>query len=229
MGFTEHLSPNHDSREGQVIDMLVLHYTGMQTLEAAIARLTDPKAKVSAHYLVTVSGDLICMVDEGERAWHAGVSYWRGATNINSRSIGVEIENPGHENGYRPFSDIQMVAVTRLCSDILSRHSIPARNVVGHSDVAPTRKTDPGELFDWFRLAAHGIGIWPDNMVVIDPGKDFDAVAELARVGYDVSDIGSALTAFQRHFCPSNITGVADERTCQQLARVGGILIEPNV
>ncbi|MBN06356.1 MAG: N-acetylmuramoyl-L-alanine amidase [Rhodospirillaceae bacterium] len=228
MDLINHPSPNHDSREGQMIDMLVLHYTGMQTLQAAIARLTDPKAQVSAHYLVTVSGDLICMVDEGERAWHAGVSYWRGATNINSRSIGVEIENPGHENGYRPFSDIQMDAVTRLCSDILSRHSIPARNVVGHSDVAPTRKTDPGELFDWPRLAGDGIGIWPDNKAAIDPGKDFDATAELARVGYNVSHIGAALTAFQRHFCPSNITSFADKRTCQQLACVGGILIEPN-
>mgnify|MGYP001342765759 FL=1 len=228
MGLTEHRSPNHDSREGQVIDMLVLHYTGMQTLEAAIARLTDPEAKVSAHYLVTESGDLVCMVDEGERAWHAGVSSWRGATNINSRSIGVEIENPGHENGYRHFSDIQMDTVIRLCSDIISRHSIPARNVVGHSDVAPARKTDPGELFDWPRLAGDGIGIWPDNMSVIVPGQDFDAVSELARVGYNVSDIGAALTAFQRHFCPSNITSVADKRTCQQLACVAGILNEPN-
>ena len=227
MDLTEHPSPNHDSREGQVIDMLVLHYTGMQTLEAAIARLTDHRAQVSAHYLVTDSGDLICMVDEGERAWHAGASSWRGVTNINSRSIGVEIENPGHENGYRPFSDIQMDAVTRLCSDILSRHSIPARNVVGHSDVAPTRKTDPGELFDWPRLAVDGIGIWPDNKFAIDPREDFDATAELARVGYDVSDTEAALTAFQRHFCPSNITSVADKSTCQQLACVGGVLIEP--
>ena len=211
-----------------MIDMLVLHYTGMQTLEAAIARLTDPKAKVSAHYLVTESGDLICMVDEGERAWHAGVSSWRGATNINSRSIGIEIENPGHDNDYRPFSDAQMDAVTRLCSGIISPYSIPARNVVGHSDVAPARKIDPGELFDWPRLAVDGIGIWPDNMAVIEPGKDFDAVSELARVGYNVADIGAALKAFQRHFCPSNITSVADTHTCQQLARVGGILDEPN-
>ena len=220
MDLTDHLSPNHDSREGQMIDMLVLHYTGMQNLEAAVARLTDPDAKVSAHYLVTELGDVIKLVDEGERAWHAGVSSWRGETNINARSIGVEIENPGHDVGYRPFPDIQMDVLAQLCDEILCRHSIPARNVVGHSDVAPARKTDPGELFDWPRLAADGIGIWPDSLAVPVPSKKFDAKAELARFGYDVSDIRAALTAFQRHFCPSHITGVADTRTCQQVARV---------
>ena len=114
MVLIDHPSPNHDSREGQMIDMLVLHYTGMQNLEAAVARLTDPDAKVSAHYLVTELGDVIKLVDEGERAWHAGVSSWRGETNINARSIGVEIENPGHDVGYRPFPDIQMDVLAQL-------------------------------------------------------------------------------------------------------------------
>jgi len=218
MDLTDHPSPNYDSREGQMIDMLVLHYTGMQTLEAAVRRLTDPDAEVSAHYLVTETGRVIQLVNERERAWHAGVSSWRGATNINARSIGVEIENPGHDAGYRPFTFVQMEAVIHLCSDILRRHSIPSRNVVGHSDVAPVRKMDPGELFDWPKLAFNGIGIWPDTLALPNPGKEFDAEAELARVGYDVSDIQAALTAFQRHFCPSNITGVADTQTCQQLA-----------
>lgn len=221
MDLIDHPSPNHDSREGQMIDMLVLHYTGMQTLEAAVTRLTDPDAEVSAHYLVTEAGRLIQLVNEQDRAWHAGVSSWRGATNINARSIGVEIENPGHDAGYRPFTFVQMEAVIHLCSDILRRHSIPSRNVVGHSDVAPVRKMDPGELFDWPRLAVNGIGIWPDILAsnsLPNPGKEFDAKAELARVGYDVSDIQAALTAFQRHFCPSHITGVADTQTCQQLA-----------
>ncbi len=220
MVLTDHPSPNHDSREGQGIDMLVLHYTGMQTLEAAVARLTDPDAEVSAHYLVTESGGVIRLVDEGDRAWHAGVSSWRGATNINARSIGVEIENPGHDFGYQPFPNIQMDAVAHLCGDILRRHAIPSRNVVGHSDVAPARKTDPGELFDWARLAVSGIGIWPDRVAVPDPGKEFDAEAALACVGYCVTDIRAALTAFQRHFYPSHITGVVDTRTCQRLACV---------
>ncbi len=220
MDLTEHPSPNHDSREGQMIDMLVMHYTGMHTLEAAVTRLTDPDAQVSAHYLVTELGQVIRLVNERERAWHAGVSSWRGATNINARSIGVEIENPGHNAGYRPFTNIQMEVLIRLCSDILRRHSIPPRNVVGHSDVAPVRKTDPGELFDWPRLAANGIGIWPDTLALPNPRKEFDAEAELARIGYDVSDIQAALTAFQRHFCPSHITGVADRLTRHRLACV---------
>ena len=213
-------SPNHDSRDGQVVDMLVLHYTGMQTLDGAVTRLTDAESEVSAHYLVTESGGVIRMVDEKERAWHAGISYWRGETNINARSIGVEIENPGHDFGYRPFPVIQMDAMIELCGDLLSRHPIPSRNVVGHSDVAPARKMDPGELFGWPRLALNGIGIWPQGATNLTDCAELDAKAALTRIGYNVKDIGAALTAFQRHFHPSNITGVADAATCDQLARV---------
>ncbi len=156
-------SPNFNDREGHTIDMLVLHYTGMRSADDARDKLCNAMSdkKVSAHYLVDEDGTIYAMVDESMRAWHAGVSYWRGHTNINQRSIGIEIVNPGHEFGYRPFPKPQMEAVAELCKDILSRRAIPARNVVGHSDVAPERKQDPGELFDWKFLAEHGVGLWP--------------------------------------------------------------------
>lgn len=159
-------SPNFDSREGQNIDMLVLHYTDMATAKEALEKLCDPAAKVSAHYLVEEDGTVHALVPEEMRAWHAGVSSWRGHTNINQRSIGIEIANPGHRLGYRPFPKPQMEAVAKLCRNILSRHDIPARNVVAHSDVAPTRKKDPGELFDWKGLAEQGVGLWPNEFLI---------------------------------------------------------------
>ena len=152
-------SPNQDSRPGLAIDHLVLHYTGMRSAEAALARLCDPAAKVSAHYVVDEDGTVYALVEEARRAWHAGVSYWRGVRQLNDCSVGIEIVNPGHEFGYRAFPRRQMAAVEALCRHILARHDIPARNVVGHSDVAPDRKQDPGELFDWPGLAAQGIGV----------------------------------------------------------------------
>src|SRR5271156_4492223 len=160
----EKLSPNHDERpaDGQV-DMLILHYTGMRTAQAAIERLCDPEARVSSHYVVDEDGEVIRLVPEERRAWHAGVSYWRGHDTLNDRSIGIEIVNPGHEWGYRDFPALQMAAVCELCLSILARHPIPARNVVAHSDIAPDRKQDPGELFDWAGLAANGVGLWPDG------------------------------------------------------------------
>jgi len=155
-------SPNHNERPtGTAINMLVLHYTGMKSCEAALGRLCDENAQVSAHYLIDEDGTLYHLVDESRRAWHAGVSSWRGITDVNAHSIGIELVNPGHEHGYRDFPEVQMVALIDLCKDVLSRHAIPAQNVVGHSDVAPERKQDPGELFDWQRLASNGIGMWP--------------------------------------------------------------------
>src|SRR5262249_30688388 len=148
-------------REGVCIDMLVLHYTGMATREDALARLTDPAAEVSAHYVIDEDGAAYQLVDEASRAWHAGVSFWRGEGDVNGRSIGIELVNPGHEFGYRDFPKPQMESLTVLARDILARHSIPPINVVGHSDVAPTRKMDPGEKFDWRGLAQVGVGVWP--------------------------------------------------------------------
>jgi N-acetylmuramoyl-L-alanine amidase len=209
-------SPNFDDRPNTTpIDMLVLHYTGMQTPEAALDRLCDAAAKVSAHYLIDEEGTVYALVEEDRRAWHAGVSFWRGATDINARSIGIELVNPGHEFGYREFPPPQMAALKELAVKILDRHPIPARNVVGHADVAPARKTDPGELFDWAGLAAAGIGLWPDGDV--SAGDPAEVPAMLSDYGYDVTDAAAAITAFQRHFHPESLDGSADAETAGRL------------
>ena len=193
--------------------MLVLHYTGMLTAEDALARLCDPSAKVSAHYLVDEDGVVYRLVAEERRAWHAGVAFWRGETNINSRSVSIELANPGHEWGYRPFPEAQMAALAALAKDILQRHPIPPRNVVGHSDIAPDRKLDPGEKFDWACLAADGIGLWPARgSAAAGPLRDM-----LAEYGYDIS-ARHAGAAFQRHFRPARIDGAADDETSALLA-----------
>ncbi|MDR3520223.1 MAG: N-acetylmuramoyl-L-alanine amidase [Acidocella sp.] len=211
-------SPNFDARpEGAPIDHLVLHYTGMLSAKAAIDRLRDPAAKVSAHYVVDEDGTVYALVDEDKRAWHAGVSYWRGVKQLNDRSIGIEIVNPGHEWGYCAFPEAQMLALRDLCLGILSRHPIPARNVVGHSDIAPDRKQDPGELFDWQWLAAQGVGFWTDAF-----GEPGDLMQDLAAIGYDVSlPEAAVITAFQRRFLPGWLSGVGDEVTRK---RVVGVL-----
>jgi N-acetylmuramoyl-L-alanine amidase len=210
-------SPNFDARPaGTPVDMLVFHYTGMPGAAEALERLCDPAARVSAHYLVDEDGAVVALVPETERAWHAGVARWRGESDVNSRSIGIELVNPGHEFGYRAFPEAQMAALESLASAILARHPIPARNVVGHSDVAPQRKTDPGELFDWPRLAAAGIGLWPGDGRPLD-GDAATAVAMLARFGFDTADADAVLRAFQRHFRPERIDGVADATTLGRL------------
>jgi N-acetylmuramoyl-L-alanine amidase len=206
-------SPNFDSRQGYVVDMLVLHYTGMPTGDEALARLCNDASNVSAHYVVQEDGRIHALVPENKRAWHAGVSHWRGETNINQRSIGIEIVNPGHEFGYRPFSKAQMESVAALCHDILERYPIPSRNIVGHSDIAPNRKEDPGELFDWKWLAAQGIGIYPNRPQIA--GED---AATLAEYGYDISVPNKAISAFQRHFRPKDLTGVWDAECAGLLA-----------
>ena len=192
--------------------MLILHYTGMRSGAEALARLRDPSAGVSAHYLVEEDGRVFQLVDEGRRAWHAGVSHWRGRSGLNGRSIGVEIVNPGHEWGYRPFPLLQMVAVAELGLGIIARHAIPPRNVVGHSDVAPDRRQDPGELFDWIGLAGQGLGMWPG---VVAASAAPEAVPALLRqIGYrDDLPLPVLLAAFQRHWRPEKVDGLADEET----------------
>jgi N-acetylmuramoyl-L-alanine amidase len=166
----ERRSPNHDARpEGVPVDILVLHYTGMRTAEEALERLCDPVARVSAHYSIDTDGQVYLHVDEMRRAWHAGVSYWAGRHNVNGRSIGIELVNPGHEFGYVPFAEPQIVALIDLAHGILARHPIPPEHVVGHSDVAPARKMDPGELFPWIRLAEAGIGVFPSVSAPAQP------------------------------------------------------------
>ena len=216
MTMRDHPSPNHDARPaGGAVDMLVLHYTGMETAAAALDRLLDPAAKVSAHYMIDEDGTVLRLVDEARRAWHAGVASWRGATDVNARSIGIELVNPGHEFGYRPFPGAQMAALIDLARDILARHPIPARNVVGHSDVAPERKQDPGEMFDWRALAEAGVGLWPWDAPPesLPPDRAWGLLRE-----YGYADGGQpSLAAFQRHFRPLRINGRWDEETLGRL------------
>lgn len=214
MNLIQRPSPNFDGRDGQPVDMLVMHYTGMKTAQEALDRLCDPAAKVSAHYVVDEDGSIYRLVDEENRAWHAGTSSWRGHSNINQRSIGMEIVNPGHEFGYRPFPKAQMEAVAALSKNILSRHDIPARNVVGHSDVAPERKEDPGELFDWQFLAEQGVGLWPIQAANDEKTHDPSSVIRhLSSYGYSTENLPKTITAFQRHFRPKLLTGKWD-REC---------------
>jgi N-acetylmuramoyl-L-alanine amidase len=225
-------TPNQDDRPDDVaaIDMLVLHYTGMRSARDALERMRDAAFKVSAHWCIDEDGRIYRLVPEEMRAWHAGLSYWRGRHLVNDSSIGIELVNPGHEFGYRPFPPAQMDALIALAGDIIARHGIPAANVVGHSDVAPLRKQDPGELFDWARLARHGIGLWPRAG---EPAPEPPALGLGARgtevrrlqenlfdFGYGLSSDGhfgeeseSIVTAFQRHFRQARVDGIADGAT----------------
>jgi len=224
-------SPNFDTRRAPP-DMLVLHYTGMQTGEAAVARLRDPKARVSAHYVVDEDGSILRLVDEARRAWHAGRGGWQGETDCNAASIGIEIVNPGHEFGYRDFPEVQVDAVISLISDIRTRWTIPDARIIGHSDMAPERKQDPGERFPWKRLAGVGHGLWFEPAheriaalgAALGPGDEGLGVivlrAGLHRLGYTLPpggdyDEATRLTveAFQRHWRPSQVDGVADGET----------------
>ncbi|MGH7034082.1 MAG: peptidoglycan recognition protein family protein [Stellaceae bacterium] len=220
-------SPNFDARpEAGAVDMLILHYTGMRTAEEALERLCDPAAKVSAHYLIAEDGAIWRLVDEAQRAWHAGLSCWRDCRDVNGASIGIELVNPGHEFGYRAFPERQMQALEQLARGILGRHPIPPRAVLGHSDVAPLRKQDPGELFDWLRLARAGIGLWSDFSADLPaPSGTQELQASLKAIGYDCPVSGAldaptqaVIMAFQRHFRPARCDGIADEETRRRIA-----------
>lgn len=207
-------SPNHDERKLPV-SILLMHYTGMKTGAAALERLCDEQAKVSAHYLVEEDGRVFQLVEESRRAWHGGVGYWRGITDINSASIGIEIVNTGHEWGYRAFPTAQMQAVTELSKGILSRHNILPRDVIGHSDIAPMRKEDPGELFDWQGLAQEGIGLVAQGKI---NGEARNAEA-LYEYGYNSDDeMEKTILAFQRHFRTNLLNGKWDGECASILA-----------
>lgn len=229
-----HPSPNHGERLGSgAVDMVVLHYTGMQDAESALRRLCDPRSEVSAHYLVYEDGTVLQCVPEARRAWHAGKSFWKGATDINSCSIGIEIVNPGHEFGYRPFPEAQIAAVCDLTADVCNRHAISPWRVLAHSDIAPDRKEDPGELFPWHVLAEQGVGHYVPPaplssglfMQEGEQGQPVEAIQSmLALYGYDVDINGSfdrctrnAVTAFQRHFRQDKVDGVVDRSTLETL------------
>ncbi len=216
-------SPNFNARKaGSPLRFIVLHYTGMRSAEEALARLCDPKAKVSAHYLIDESGRVFQLVDERHRAWHAGESYWQGIMDVNSASIGIELVNPGHEFGYRPFPVPQIAALKGLMHDILGRYNLPPAATLAHSDVAPERKQDPGELFPWQALAAEGLGLWPTPCETdYAPWNDNGTRKMLEAIGYKPAPDGEALrktlTAFQRRYRPEGLTGVADRETVARL------------
>ena len=231
-------SPNHGERRGGVpVTMLLLHYTGMRSAEAALARLSEQGSDVSAHYLVFEDGEIVQFVPEARRAWHAGEARWAGESDINSRSVGIEIVNPGHDWDYLDFPDAQVAKVIALCGDIVKRHAIRPDRVLAHSDVAPARKQDPGEKFPWARMAAAGVGLWvvpepiADGGPVLKSGDSGVAVhdlqARLAAYGYDIAANGTydaatadVVSAFQRHFRPARVDGVADQSTHKTLAKV---------
>jgi len=234
MTMIEAPSPNFDARKAPP-DMIVLHYTGMPTGEAALERLRDPAAKVSAHYVVEEDGRVFQLVAEERRAWHAGLSFWKGERDVNGVSIGIEIVNPGREFGYRPFPETQIAAVVDLVGDIRSRWSIDDARIVGHSDVAPERKDDPGELFPWKRLAEAGHGLWaeppPAPGAPLGEGEEgagvFALQAGFTRLGYDCAPSGkfdahtaTVVRAFQRHWRPERIDGIADGETRARLIAV---------
>lgn len=232
-----HLSPCVEPRRGVGRpDMLLLHYTGMQSCVRAIDWLSRPEAKVSCHYVIDTDGRITQMVGEDLRAWHAGVSAWAGETDINSCSVGIEIHNPGHELGYPEFPEAQMASVVALSDDIVRRWSIRPDRVLGHSDVAPQRKNDPGEKFDWRRLAEAGVGLWVAPEPIGDdegagPGSNGPDVAHaqalLARFGYAIETSGElddlttfVLAAFQRHFRPARVDGRLDRSTLATIERL---------
>lgn len=203
-------SPNFGERT-LPISMLVLHYTGMQSGAAAIDWLANPQSGVSAHYVVAEDGQIVHMVREEYRAHHAGQSYWRGISDVNSASIGIEIINPGHEWGYVPFPAEQMESVVRLTSELVTLYNIEPRNIVGHSDIAPARKIDPGELFDWELLARLKLAVPRPQKNLVDPGwSDAAFLLALGRYGYAIDDGRAAVVAFQRRFRPSNLDGMID-------------------
>jgi len=218
-----HPSPNYSERpEENNVDMVILHYTGMETAGDALDRLCNPQAEVSAHYLIDETGVIYSLVEEHKAAWHAGKSYWQGATNINARSVGIELSNPGHEFGYRPFTKQQMAALEKLLSLVIVKHKISTDRIVGHSDVAPNRKMDPGELFDWQRLALAGLSIWPEQN--LGPAALEQIPRLLCKIGYDPDvPLEVAITAFQRRFLPHHITGCADGKTRATIAAVHSI------
>ncbi len=231
-------------RNGLMPDLLLLHYTGMRSAAAAIAWLARADSNVSCHYVVDTDGRITQQVPEALRAWHAGLSNWSGQTDINSCSIGIEIQNPGHEMGYHDFLPEQMAAVVALSRDIVARHGIRSERVLAHSDVAPSRKIDPGEKFDWALLARHGVGAWVPPSSVRDADLGLDAGSPQAsvraaqhlfqRYGYDLDVTGVldektvvAVRAFQRHFRPSRIDGRIDLSTLATLERLLATLLPP--
>ena len=235
MPATDYPSPNFNDWKTGGVGFVVIHYTGMKTCDEALKRLCDEAAQVSAHYLIDEDGAVFRLVAEEHRAWHAGISYWRGERDLNSASLGIELCNPGHECGYRPFPRLQIAALKTLLGEIRARHHIAPDGILGHSDIAPSRKVDPGELFPWAELARDGLGLWPEQTMVLAGLPDLaSAFRRLSEIGYAVptaveegSDIltaGSAVSdvirAFQRRYLPQQVDGHLDAITATRIAAV---------
>ena len=232
-------SKNFDKRRKikhiQDINMLVFHYTGMLSCNIALKRLCDPSSKVSSHFLIDENGDIYRLVEDKFRAWHAGRSYWRGEEDINSVSIGIELVNPGHDISYKKFPDSQISSLIDLSLELIAKYNISKERIVGHSDISPGRKKDPGELFPWRELASKGIGIWPMNTLPIDLKNDFwknlsiigyahpnQILSDGKRLGADINS-SDIIFAFQRHFMPSHITGELDVETFKMVNKVANL------
>lgn len=213
-------SPNFsDRRDGKTPRYIILHYTDTDDVEESLSLLLSPEKEVSAHYLIGEEGGILQLVDEEKRAWHAGKSYWRGETDMNSASIGIEIQNQGHSAGLKPFPSIQIAAVIELCQTIMQRWNIPPQNILAHSDIAPGRKIDPGPLFPWQELATHGVGIWPQDLGEMPS----DIVAGLHAFGYDPTvDPETLISAFQLHFDPESY--MRPDPAPQTAARLANLL-----
>ncbi|KKB96856.1 N-acetylmuramoyl-L-alanine amidase AmiD precursor [Candidatus Arcanobacter lacustris] len=227
---TKYQSPNYDMRES-VIDTIVIHYTDMVDDAETLALLCNPKAKVSAHYFINREGIIYQLVDDDKRAWHAGISYWRGKSKLNDNSIGIELANPGHLNGYIDFTKSQMSSLISICQSLIDKHQIKPINIVGHSDIAPDRKKDPGELFDWKLLSDNNIGIYHDIEILSESeilyhDNDYgisDIQKKLSSIGYkiDITDVfdkqtSEVIIAFKRRFIKNKLTNDWDI-TCQKI------------
>ena len=212
-------SPHFNERK-LPIDSIILHYTDMPSTDEVLRWFTNPHSNVSAHYLIDEEGQIYHLIEEDKRAWHAGESYWQGCTDLNSCSIGIELSNPGHSYGYRPFPEAQIEGLLKLSKEIQIRWGIPRSHILGHSDIAPRRKQDPGHLFPWERLAIEGLGLWPSPSSRKFLQK-FPLDDALHKIGYEILSLSHALTAFQRHFQPHKWDGEADEQT---YALIDGLL-----
>ena len=231
MRVEERISPNRDGRPpGALPTLVILHYTGMRTCAEAVARLCDRAARVSAHYVIDEDGLILRLVPDAMQAWHAGRSFWAGQAGLNATSIGIELVNPGHEWGYRPFPTAQIRVLEDLLRELLARWPIAPEAVLGHSDVAPARKQDPGELFPWRRLAAHGLALWPAASVPERPDAHRAAV-RLRRIGYGLDEAGASLPtvlrAFQRRFRAEQVDGTLDATTMGRLRAVEALCGAP--
>lgn len=220
MNVIQVFSPHFNERS-LPINTLLIHYTDLPTTDEALSCLTRPDSRVSAHYLIDEKGKVYQLVSEEKRAWHAGKSYWRGCIDLNSCSIGIELSNPGHSHGYLPFPNEQIQSLVKLWTDIKSRWDIPSCRILGHSDVAPQRKQDPGHLFPWKALSQEGFGLWPDVLSPPPSPSLPDLMESLHAIGYEITSPQDTLLAFQRRFEPHKMDGLA---TLETLALAQGLL-----